>query len=171
MVLFLGSELMFFGALFGMYFTLRGQARVWPPAGIHLEVRNPAIFTAILLASSGTMQMAVRRIKAGDRRGMVRWLWLSLVLGGAFLVGQGIDYRQLDFHVATGAYGSAFYTMTGFHAFHVVAGLMLMLVILGRAAAGAYSAGDHAGLEAMSYYWHFVDVVWLALFTTLFLIR
>jgi cytochrome c oxidase subunit III len=172
MVLFLGSELMFFSALFGMYFTLRGlNAANWPPAGTDLPLLTPTIFTAFLLASSCTMQIAVRRVRGGDARGMRRWVRLTILLGLAFLVGQGSDYAKATFQISSGAYGSAFYTMTGFHALHVFAGLAIMVVILGRSAAGAYSADDHAGVEAAAYYWHFVDVVWLGLYATIFLIR
>ncbi len=170
-VLFLGSELMFFAALFGMYFTLRAQAAAWPPAGTSIHLINAAIITVILVVSSGTFQLGVRRIRQGDRNGLRLWVFITLLLGLVFLAGQFLDYTSLDFQIGTNAYGSAYYTMTGFHALHVIAGVVLMLVLLGRAAAGAYSAQDHAGVEVIAYYWHFVDVVWLALFATIFLIR
>jgi cytochrome c oxidase subunit III len=170
-VLFLGSELMFFSALFAMYFTLRGQATAWPPPGTNLDLLEPTIFTAVLVASSGTMQAAVRRIRDGDATGMRRWIWLTLLLGVVFLAGQAHGYARANFQIATNAYGSAYYTMTGFHALHVFAGLVLMLVVLGRAAAGAYSRDEHAGVEVAAYYWHFVDVVWIGLYTTIFLIK
>jgi cytochrome c oxidase subunit III len=171
MVLFLGSELMFFSALFAMYFTLRGRAAVWPPPGTNLDLLEPTIFTGVLVASSGTMQAAVRRIRAGNRDGMRRWIWLTIALGVVFLAGQAHGYAKANFQIASNAYGSAYYAMTGFHALHVFAGLLVMLVILGRAAAGAYSREEHAGVEVCAYYWHFVDVVWIGLYTTIFLIR
>jgi cytochrome c oxidase subunit 3 len=173
MVLFLGSELMFFSALFAMYFTLRAQAGpgAWPPPGVTLDTARTGVFTAVLVASSFTMQRAVDRVRGGDRAGMVRWLWLTVVLGGAFLAGQGWSYATADFQISSSAYGSAFYVMTGFHALHVFAGLVVMLAMLGRAAAGGLTARDHGGLEATAYYWHFVDVVWIALFTTLYFLR
>jgi cytochrome c oxidase subunit III len=170
-VIFLGSELMFFAALFGMYFTLRGQATAWPPAGIELEFIKPFVFTCVLVASSFTMQMAVIRVRQGNRASMRRWIWLTFAMGGTFLAGQFWDYFGFDFNIGTNAYGSAFYTMTGFHALHVFAGLLAMLVVLGRAAAGAVTKEDHAGLEVVAYYWHFVDVVWIALFATLFVLK
>jgi cytochrome c oxidase subunit 3 len=170
--IFLGSELMFFGSLFGMYFTVRAQALVWPPPGIEpLPLLRPTIFTAVLLASSGTMQMADQRIKRGDVAGMKRWIWITFVMGVVFLIGQFVDYFEFTFTIGTNVYGSAFYTMTGFHALHVMAGLLTMLVVLGRAATGAYSAQDHAAIEGATYYWHFVDVVWVGLYATLFLLR
>ena len=170
-VLFLGSELMFFAALFAMYFTLRSQGSAWPPPGTNLDLLEPSIFTAILVSSSGTMQMAVRSIRAGDRRGMRRWILITMLLGIVFLGGQAHGYAKANFNIGSSAYGSAFYTMTGFHALHVFAGLILMLVLLGRAAAGAYSVEDHAGVEVVAYYWHFVDVVWVGLYSAIYLIK
>jgi cytochrome c oxidase subunit 3 len=170
--IFLGSELMFFAALFGTYFTLRAQAPVWPPPGIEsLPLLRPTIFTAVLLASSFTMQTAERRIRRGDAASMKRWIWLTFAMGAVFLTGQFWDYLAATFGIETNAYGSAFYTLTGFHAMHVVGGLLTMLVVLGRAATGAYDATEHAAVEAATYYWHFVDVVWICLYAVLFLLR
>ncbi|HXF71016.1 MAG TPA: heme-copper oxidase subunit III [Actinomycetota bacterium] len=171
MVLFLGSELLFFGALFAAYFVLRAAAPRWPPPGVELGLLEPAAFTAILVASSGTMQLAVARVERGDVAGMVRWVWVTVALGVVFLAGQALGYARATFDIASGPYGSAFYAMTGFHALHVLAGLLLMLVVLGRAAAGAYRGGEAAGVEAVAYYWHFVDVVWIGLFSTIYLVR
>jgi len=169
-VLFLGSELMFFSSLFGMYFTLRAHAAAWTPQDVKVDFTR-LLFTSILVASSGTMQMAVVRIKQGNLASMRRWVWLSFTMGVVFLGGQTHEWLSLPFQIHTDAYGSAFYTMTGFHGLHVFAGLVLMLVILGRAAQGAYSGDEHAGVEVGAYYWHFVDIVWIALFSTLFVIR
>ena len=169
-VLFLGSELMFFASLFGMYFTLRAQNRLWTPQEIKVDTYRVA-FTLALIASSFTMQHAVKRLQQGDRAGMRRWIWITILLGVVFLGGQINEWIDLPFRIHTDAYGSAFYTMTGFHGLHVIAGLLLMLVILGRAAKGAYTPDEHAGVEVATYYWHFVDVVWIALFVVLFVIR
>jgi cytochrome c oxidase subunit 3 len=174
-VIFLGSELMFFASLFAMYFTLRAEhPSLWPPPGTDLAVLRPALFTAVLVGSSFTMQMADRRIKQGNPMAMRRWIWLTMAMGLIFLFGQAWDYHDLTRQgvtMASSAYGSAFYTMTGFHALHVTAGLIVMLVVLGRAATGAYDHGEHAAVEAATYYWHFVDIVWVALFLTLFVVR
>ena len=102
---------------------------------------------------------------------MRRWVWVSFALGAAFVALQLFDYSRLDFRVSTNEYGTIFYSMTGFHALHVVVGLLLMLLVLGRAAQGAYANGEHAGAEAVGYYWHFVDAVWIGLFATIYLIR
>lgn len=169
-VLFLGSELMFFASLFGMYFTLRAQDHPWTPPDIDVDLYR-VFFTAFLVASSFTMQHAVGRLKQGDRAGFRRWVWLTFVFGVVFLGGQVNEWITLPFRIHTDAYGSAFYAMTGFHGLHVLAGLILMLVILGRARQGAYEPDDHAGVEVAAYYWHFVDIVWIALFIVLFVVR
>jgi cytochrome c oxidase subunit III len=170
--IFLGSELMFFGSLFATYFTMRSDAKVWPPPDIELApLWRPALFTAVLLASSFTMQAADRAIKRGNPAAMKRWIWLTFAMGIVFLSGQFWDYFTSNFGIETNAYGSAFYTLTGFHAMHVVAGLIVMLVVLGRTATRAYDEHDHAAVEAATYYWHFVDVVWLGLFSVLFLLK
>ncbi len=169
-VLFLGSELMFFASLFGMYFTLRAQDHPWTPPDVEVDLYR-VFFTAFLVASSFTMQHAVHRLQRGDRPGFRRWVWVTFLFGVVFLGGQVNEWITLPFRIHTDAYGSAFYAMTGFHGLHVLAGLILMLVILGRARQGAYTRGEHGGVEVATYYWHFVDVVWIALFIVLFVIR
>jgi cytochrome c oxidase subunit 3 len=170
-VLFIASELMFFGGLFASYFYLRGITTPWPPAGVELETIPAALATAVLLASSGTFQLGIRAARRGSSRAMRAWIVLTFVLGAGFLAVQAHDWTTLTFTVSSHAYGTLFYGMTGFHGLHVIGGLLLMLVILGRSAQGAYREGEIRGVEAVGYYWHFVDVVWLALFSTLFLIR
>jgi len=174
-IIFLGSELMFFGSLFGMYFTLRAQAiGPWPPLGVDLPVARATLFTIVLVASSFPMQMADHSLKNGNGRAMVRWMTLAFLMGATFVAGQIWDYVELgrsQLLISSNAYGSAFYTMTGFHLLHVIAGLVVMLVVLGRAAAGAYRKGDPGSVRGATYYWHFVDVVWIALYATLFLLK
>jgi cytochrome c oxidase subunit 3 len=169
--LFLASELVFFIALFGSYFTLRSETRIWPPRGVELEPVVAGIATTLLVISSFTYVAAARRARAHDRRGLRSWVALTFVLGAAFLVLQLVDYARLSFSVSSHAYGTMFFAMTGFHAAHVVAGLILMLVVLGRSTQGAYDAGEPLGVEAVGYYWHFVDVVWIVLYATLYLLR
>jgi cytochrome c oxidase subunit III len=109
---------------------------------------------------------------AGSRlRAMRGWTIATIALGVAFLGIQLFDWSRLDFDVSSHAYGTMFYSMTGFHGLHVLAGVLLMLVVLGRAMQGAYRDGNVDGAEAVAYYWHFVDVVWIALFATIFLLR
>jgi cytochrome c oxidase subunit 3 len=130
MVLFIASEVMFFGGLFGAYFTIRSAATQWPPEGTpHLEAWYAAILTAILVSSSVTMQFGVWAIR------------------------------------------STFFTLTGFHGAHVAGGAAFILIVLLRARSGQFTARYHDTVEMASYYWHFVDVVWLGLFSTIYLLK
>jgi len=170
-VVWLASELMFFGGLFAAYFTLRAEARVWPPSGVELETLMSATFTLFLIVSSGTMVLAVRSLERGNRAAMQRWLVLTVALGALFLTNQIREFFSLDFQVSSNSYGSIYYLMTGFHGLHVAAGLALMLVALAVATGPGPLARRGPVVESIGYYWHFVDVVWIGLFTTLFVIR
>jgi cytochrome c oxidase subunit III len=170
-VVWLASELMFFGGLFAAYFTLKAEARQWPPPGVELETLLSAIFTVFLIASSGTMVLAVRSLERGDRAGMVRWVLLTLGLGALFLANQIREFYSLDFQISSNSYGSIYYLMTGFHALHVTAGLLLMLVALAIATGPGPVARRAPVVDSIGYYWHFVDVVWIGLFVTIFVIR
>ncbi len=182
MLLFIGSELMFFAGLFGAYFNTRatalGLGQPWPPNGLQ-DVIEPGIIpvtaTIILILSSGTMQYGVWRIRKGDRTGMNRALALTLVMGLIFLGMQTYDYLTLvtqdGFGINSGIYGSLFYTMTGFHGAHVFGGVVGIAVILLRGVSGQFSSKHHIAVEAVSAYWHFVDIVWIALFATLYFLK
>jgi cytochrome c oxidase subunit III len=175
-ILFVASECVFFAALFGAYFTVRAQADKlgvpWPPEGIEgLEVPLPAVSTTFLVLSSVTMQFAVWGIRRGDRSTMMRFLKLTLLLGSVFLIGQIYDYSQLGFSIDDTVYGTTFFTMTGFHGAHVFGGLVFIYLMLARGWAGQLTAENHTGLEACAIYWHFVDIVWIGLFTTLYLLQ
>ena len=174
MVLFIASEVMFFGGLFGAYFTLRTAAPEWPPPGTPpLEDWYALILTAILVSSSVTMQLGVYAIRRGDQRWLVRWLAISLVLGLGFLAGQANEYRILigeGLTLSSGVFGSTFFTLTGFHGAHVAGGAAFILVVLLRARSGQFTSRYHDTVEMSSYYWHFVDVVWLGLVSTLYLL-
>jgi cytochrome c oxidase subunit III len=170
-ILFLASEMLFFGGLFAAYLTLRAETSTWPPTGVELDVALATAGTAMLLASSFTFQRGISAGRAGRATGLRSWTIVTMGLGLAFLGVQLYDWTHLDFSVSSHAYGTLFYTMTGFHGLHVLAGVLLMAVVLGRSAQGAYRGGDVQGAEAAAYYWHFVDVVWIALYATLFLLR
>lgn len=175
MLLFIVSEIMFFGGLFAAYFSLRTSAAVWPPEGneaflLHEEALFPGLLTLLLLISSLTCQIAVWRIRRGDRVGMNRALFMTVVIGIMFLIGQVYDYTQLGFGVADGTFGGTFYILTGFHGAHVLGGVLMLGVCLYRGGLGQFSAQHHDMVEATSIYWHFVDVVWLLLFSLLYLI-
>jgi len=145
-VVWLASELMFFSGLFAAYFTLRAASTgPWPPVGVDLSVLVSGLFTLVLVVSSGTMQLAVAN--------------------------QAREWATLDFRIDSHAFGSAFYLMTGFHGLHVIGGLAAMLVLLLRANDRRFDAGETPSVEVVSYYWHFVDVVWVGLWATLFVLR
>src|SRR5215213_11422018 len=181
MILFITSEIMFFAGLFAAYFTLRARAEHWPPvdqAGhdlFHLEILplvGPA--TVLLVISSFTCQFAVWAIRRNDRTGFIRNIGVTLVLGIVFLLMQATDYSLLygeGMTLDAGVFGTTYYTLTGFHGAHVFAGVVMLSVILYRGLAGQFSARHHDAVEATSLYWHFVDVVWIALFSTIYILR
>ena len=175
MLLFIVSEIMFFGGLFAAYFNLRTATGIWPPEGngafeLHSEILFPAVMTTLLVLSSITCQFAVWRIRKGDRQGMNRALLMTVLLGVIFLIGQAYDYTQLGFGIADGVFGSTFYTLTGFHGAHVLGGVLMLTVCLYRGGLGQFSAEHHDMVEATSIYWHFVDVVWILLFALIYII-
>lgn len=166
------SEAMLFGALFAAYFVVRADSPGWPPiSGFERpQLLLPGLNTLLLVSSSVTMQMAVRVIRRGDRSRMRRWLGVTMLLGGIFIAVQGYEFANNGFGLDSGIFGSTFYILTGFHGAHVLAGLGLMAIMANRARRGLVSAEHHTGLEATSYYWHFVDAVWLFLFSTLYIL-
>ncbi len=171
-VVWLASELMFFSGLFAAYFTLKATSQGdWPPSDVELEVVTSGLFTLGLVLSSGTMQLAVRSIAAGRLPAFRRWIIATLVLAAAFIGNQVHEWSSLEFQVDSHAYGSAFYVMTGFHGIHVLGGMLGMVLLLGRAGSRRFGADDTPAVEVVSYYWHFVDVVWIGLWATLFLLR
>jgi cytochrome c oxidase subunit 3 len=165
------SEVTLFGALFAVYFVMRSESPGgWPPPGLERpELILPGINTLLLVASSVTMQGAVRAARGGGAS-LLRWLGLTLLLGGIFIVVQGYEFTSNGFGLSNGVFGSTFYILTGFHGAHVLAGLALIAIVANRARLGLVSAEHHTAVEAISYYWHFVDVVWVFLFTTLYVL-
>ena len=176
MLLFITSEIMFFAGLFAGYFTIRANAPVWPPLEFHdklhiLPFVGPA--TVLLILSSFTCQLAVWAIRRNDRVGMVRAIGITVVLGAVFLVLQAIDYSLLyadEVRIDAGTFGTTYYTLTGFHGAHVLGGVIMLSVVLYRGMVGQFSDKHHDMVEATSIYWHFVDVVWILLFSILYLL-
>ena len=166
MQLFIVSEAMLFAAFFAAYFYLRGETVHWPPQATFArpELALVSANTLLLLASSVTLQRA-----HGGGRTWRRWLGATIALGSVFLVIQGLEYSRNAFTVADGVFGSTFYTLTSFHGAHVAIGLLALAAMLQRARRG-FLAPDAAAFAAASYYWHFVDVVWLFLFTTVYVL-
>lgn len=166
------SEVMLFGALFAAYFVIRGESPGWPPSGQleRPELLLPGLNSFLLISSSVTMQLGVRGARVGDRSRILRWLGLTLLLGGIFLLIQGYEFSSNGFGLDAGVFGSTFYILTGFHGAHVFAGLVLIAIVANRARLGLVSAEHHTAIEGTSYYWHFVDAVWLFLFSTLYVL-
>jgi cytochrome c oxidase subunit 3 len=170
MVLFVAGEAMFFAALFGVYFSIRTSAGVWPPKSIGVpELAIPSALTAILVGSSAVLQFGVAAVRRGRLAMFQRLLALTILLGVCFLALQGYDYAQLTFGIRDGIYPSLFYVMTGLHMAHVVGGVVLLSIVMWQAATGQISTGRHDPVEAAAIYWHFVDVVWIGLYTAFYL--
>jgi cytochrome c oxidase subunit 3 len=183
MLLFICSEVMFFSGLFAAYFNVRATTLHWPPGvadgvpkdlaehfNLHAEPLYALGLTVILVISSFTCQFAVWAIRRGDRTGFIRNMSFTVVLGIVFLIGQVYDYSTIGFGLGDGTFGTTFYTLTGFHGAHVFGGVIMLSVILYRGLAGQFSSQHHDAVEAASLYWHFVDVVWIALFSTLYIL-
>jgi cytochrome c oxidase subunit III len=171
-ILFISSEAFFFGALFTTYFFLRARIPEWEPVFGEKPTWEglPLINTVLLLASSFTMQFAVNAIKKGDRTGLRNWLIPTIVLGVLFLAGQGYEYTRLGFLPRDGIFAGVFFTLTGFHGAHVTGGVIFNIIVFYRTLKGHFTARRHLAVEAASIYWHFVDVVWIGLFTTIYIV-
>jgi cytochrome c oxidase subunit 3 len=171
-VLFLISESMLFVGLFVAYGAFRVVAESWPPDGTpDLELLLPAINTLILVASSFVIHRGDVAVKQGDVAGVRRWFLITMAMGATFLAGQAYEYKHLGFGLTSNLFGSTFYILTGFHGLHVFVGIVLMGIVVGRSLLpGHYTEAKHFGVEAAEIYWHFVDVIWILLFTLLYLI-
>ncbi|WP_132472943.1 heme-copper oxidase subunit III [Rhodococcus sp. SMB37] len=175
-IVWLSSELMFFAGLFAMYFVARAQAPegMWPPPPTHLNLWLAVPITAVLIASSFTCQLGVFAAERGDVFGLRRWYIITLGMGTFFVLGQGYEYITLVQHGTTipgSVYGSVFYMTTGFHGLHVIGGLIAFVFLLFRTKVSKFTPAQATAAIVVSYYWHFVDIVWIALFATIYFIR
>ncbi|RBO90223.1 cytochrome c oxidase subunit 3 [Nocardia puris] len=174
-IIWLSSELMFFAGLFAMYFVARAQAPGdWPPPPTHLNLALAIPVTAVLIASSFTCQMGVFAAERGDVFGLRRWYVVTLLMGTFFVLGQGYEYIQLANHgttIASSVYGSVFYITTGFHGLHVIGGLIAFVFLLIRTKVSKFTPAQATAAIVVSYYWHFVDIVWIGLFATIYFVR
>lgn len=172
MWVFLCSEIMFFTGLIGSYIVLRFASPVWPHPGNTLNIWLTALNTFILICSSVTMVQALASVRDGDIRKLKLFLSLTLLFGAIFLSIQAYEYRHLlhkGFNPHASLFGSVFYTTTGFHGFHVFCGVICMAFVTGKAFLGKYTPANHQGVETIGLYWHFVDLVWIILFTIIYL--
>ena len=171
MFLFIASEVMLFGSFFTAYFFVRVvNGYAWPPEGFHLPVFVAGVNTAILLTSSLTMHWALQSIKRGNRSGLQAGLALTFLMGLVFLLTQILEYARIGFTPHENAFGTIFFSLTGLHGAHVFVGLTLLLFATIRAFRGHYTAEAHHGVEIPGIYWHFVDVMWIVVYTTIYII-
>ncbi|MGY2004098.1 aa3-type cytochrome oxidase subunit III [Blastococcus sp. SYSU DS1024] len=174
-IIWLASELMFFAGLFAMYFTARARATEgWPPEPTELNVPYALVITLILVSSSVTCQFGVFAAEEGNVYGLRRWFTITFALGLVFVLGQAYEYYELVIHgttISSSTYGSVFYLTTGFHGLHVIGGLIAFVFVLIRSTMGRFTPAQATSAIVVSYYWHFVDVVWIALFATIYFIR
>ncbi len=172
MILFLISESFLFASLFIIYYYLRGYSLPhWPPAGVEVHLNVSTINTFVLLSSSLTVYLAVRAARRGNTSRLAVWLASTMLLGSVFIAIKLYEWATNSFGPWDHAYGSIYYTLTGLHALHVLIGLGILSALLGRTLAGRFSAQRHSAVELGSLYWHFVDLVWIFVFSTIYLVR
>jgi cytochrome c oxidase subunit III len=171
MLLFIISEVMVFGAFFTAYFFIRvvGGAE-WPAEGTELPVAVAGVNTAILLSSSLTMHWALESAKAGNRFGLQAGILTTFLLGATFLFVQINEYWHVGFAPQDSAQGTIFYGLTGLHGAHVFIGLTLLAMVTVRAFRGHFTPAEHRGVEVPGIYWHFVDVMWVIVYTTIYVL-
>ncbi len=171
MFLFIASEVMLFGSFFTAYFFVRvANGEPWPTPGNHLPIFVAGVNTIILVTSSFTMHWALQAIKRGNRAGLQAGLTLTFLLGLTFLLTQVREYSRIGFAPYTDAFGTIFYCLTGLHGAHVFVGLTLLLAATVRSYRGHYSPEAHHGVEIPGIYWHFVDVMWIVVYTTVYIL-
>jgi cytochrome c oxidase subunit III len=171
MYLFIISEVMLFGAFFTAYFFIRVvQDQPWPAEGMHLPVAIAGVNTAILVSSSLTMHWALEGAKRENRAALRVGLLTTLLLGATFLTVQINEYVHVGFAVGDSAQTSIFYGLTGLHGAHVFVGLTLLSFATIRAFRGHFTAKEHRGVEVPGIYWHFVDVMWIVVYSTIYVL-
>jgi cytochrome c oxidase subunit III len=174
MLLFIASEAMLFGSFFAALFFVRvvnpSAPDVWPPHPYEFPVFVASVNTAILVTSSFTVHWATQAIKRNDRNGLRAGLVVTILLGLAFLLTQAVEYAHIGFNTGDGAFASTFFGLTGLHGAHVFIGLTLLTIAAVRAFRGHFSPEHHHGLELPAIYWHFVDVMWIVVWVTVYLL-
>jgi cytochrome c oxidase subunit 3 len=171
MFLFIASEIMLFGAFFTAYFFIRVvNGTDWPPHPYEFPKFVAFVNTCILVSSSFTVHWALHAIKHNQRNGLRAGLFLTFLLGALFLTGQLVEYARIGFAPHTGAFASVFFCLTGLHGAHVIVGLTILLFMTIRAFRGHFSAEAHQGVEIGGIYWHFVDVMWIVVFVTVYIL-
>jgi cytochrome c oxidase subunit III len=174
-IVWLSSELMFFAALFAMYFSIRAAAPgLWLEHTPALNLPYALVFTTILVASSITCQIGVFRAETGDVHALRRWFTITFLMGLTFVLGQGYEYTNLvkeGIRIDQDGYGSMYYLTTGFHGLHVTGGLIAFILFMIRTTMGRFTPAQATSAIVVSYYWHFVDIVWIALFSMIYFLK
>ncbi len=170
-IIFLASDIMLFSPFFAAYYLFRSSNDPWPMEGVHLDVPRAALFTAVLVSSSFTMHAADRAHERGDRRAMKWWIGGTIALGLAFLVNQLLEYATIDFGADDHAYGSIYWGLTGLHTLHVTAGLCALSLLFIRAVRARQLDEVGSWRTGISLYWHLVDVIWVAVFFSIFVLQ
>ena len=169
-ILFLVSEFFLFGALFFSYYFLKLNSAIWPPPDVNLSMIRPIANTVILLTSSVTLAAALSAWRRGIYKTMSRLLVITAILGISFLAITAWEWSSETFRPWSHAYGSIFFTLTGFHALHVLGGIILLTALYNRARLGLVTSSSKV-IEVSSWYWHYVDAIWILVFTTIFIVR
>ena len=172
-IVWLSSELMFFAALFAMYFTVRSVSpELWETEPELLNIPFSTVNTTVLVLSSVTCQLGVFAAEKGDVVRLRLWFVITLIMGAVFIAGQGYEYLvENEFTLSSHAYGSVYYLTTGFHGMHVTGGLVAFVLLLIRTTYGPFTPEQATSAIVVSYYWHFVDVVWIALYFTIYILQ
>jgi cytochrome c oxidase subunit 3 len=174
-IVWLASELMFFAGLFAMFFTVKAQnVGEWPPHPSELNLAYAVPFTVILVASSFTCQWGVFAAERGDVYGLRRWYVVTLIMGAIFVLGQAGEYYTLVTEhgttMSSSAFGTVFFMTTGFHGLHVIGGLIAFVFLIVRTKLSKFTPAQAIAAIVVSYYWHFVDIVWIGLFAVIYLV-
>ncbi len=171
MLLFIASEVMLFGSFFTAYFFVRVvNGYPWPPPGFELPRFVAGVNTAILITSSFTVHWALSSIRRGNRAGLQAGLVLTFLMGLTFLLTQMIEYARVGFAPHDNAFTTIFFGLTGLHGAHVFVGLTILMFMTIRSYRGHFTAAHHDGVELGGIYWHFVDVMWIVVYTTVYLL-
>ncbi|MGP1371790.1 MAG: cytochrome c oxidase subunit 3 [Almyronema sp.] len=168
---FLASESLMFGGFFAAFLFYRGLAPEWPPADTAVELLLPTLNTVVLVSSSFVIHQGDSAIKQNNVQGLRLWYALTALMGAVFLAGQAYEYVTLGYGLRTNLFANCFYLMTGFHGLHVLIGILLILGVLWRSRrSGHYSETHHTGVAMAEIYWHFVDIIWIILFSLIYLL-
>ena len=174
MIAFLVSEVAFFSTLIVAYLTFMGKDKSGPKPEEVLSLPFVIVTTILLLSSSGTIHMAEKALHSGSVSGFLRWWGLTILLGVSFLAGTAYEWYELIVHhhltISRNLFGTTYYTLVGFHGAHVTGGVIVMLIFFGLGARGQITHKNRGGIEMTSWYWHFVDVVWVVVFIVVYLI-